>query len=137
VVVAGANPNPPGPYDWAAGLEPDLSGSILFRSDRRAVGGNDVTDFEMWLAIGVDDDRWRYDFGSGWFLEVAPGITAGFGRDGGADQWHGAFAPLNVNSVRVLVVREISLPRGPDGRLPAKLIRSPQEDAYYSKMRRT
>jgi hypothetical protein len=31
-------------------------------------------------------------------LRVEPGITAGFGRDGGADDWHGAFAPLNVSS---------------------------------------
>ena len=91
-----ANPDPAGPYDWTAGLEPDLSGTLAFRSARRLAAGSPVIDFEMWLAVGLDQDRWRFDLGGDWFIEVTPGITAGFGRDGGADQWHGAFAPFNV-----------------------------------------
>jgi hypothetical protein len=94
----GAAPSPADPYEWAAGLEPDLSGSLMFRSARRTAGGEDVTDFEIWLAIGLEADRWRYDLGDAWFIEVAPGITAGVGRDGGAGEWHGAFAPFNVNT---------------------------------------
>lgn len=89
-----ATPDPEGPYDWVSGLEPDLSGTLAFRSARRASGGKEVTDFEMWLALGLDADRWRYQLGDGWFIEIAPGITAGFGRDGAADRWHGAFAPF-------------------------------------------
>ena len=95
---ASANPVPADDYGWTSGLEPDLSASLIFRSDRRVSGGNEVTDFEMWVALGVDRDRWRYDLGSNWFIEIVPGISAGFGRDGVADQWNGAFAPLVANS---------------------------------------
>lgn len=93
---AAADPSPASSFDWVSELEPDLSATLAIRSDRRQVGNDDVTDFEMWVALGIDQDSWRYDVGSGWFVEVTPGITAGFARDGGADSWHGAFAPLNV-----------------------------------------
>jgi Family of unknown function (DUF6603) len=96
--AAPAGPNPADDYGWTSGLDPDLSASLIFRSDRRPSVGGEVTDFEMWVALGVDRDRWRYDLGSNWFVEIKPGITAGFGRDGVADQWNGAFAPLAQNS---------------------------------------
>jgi hypothetical protein len=96
--LAVGNRLPADDYGWTSGLEPDLSASLIFRSDRRLSGGDAVTDFEMWVGLGADRDRWRYDLVSNWFIEIAPGITAGFGRDGVADQWNGAFAPLNVNS---------------------------------------
>jgi hypothetical protein len=96
--TAAAGPTPADDYGWTSGLEPDLSASLMLRSDRRNAPGGEVTDFEMWVVLGVDSDRWRYDLGSNWFVEIVPGISAGFGRDGTADQWHGAFAPLAQNS---------------------------------------
>lgn len=90
------DPHPASSFDWSSGLEPDLSATLAFRSARRLSGAEEVTDFEAWIGLGVDADRWRYDLGSGWFVEIAPGITAGFARDGVADSWHGAFAPLDV-----------------------------------------
>ena len=97
-----AEPHPGSIYDLAADLLPDLSATLGIRSDRVAVAGGNRTLFEIWLALAVTQDRWQYDFGSGWFVRVEPGITAGFGYDG---EWHGAFRQFPLGGVT---------PPGPD-----------------------
>lgn len=89
--------------DLVADLEPNLSATIGIRGNRRLVGGQSQTDFELWLALAVDGDRWQYDLGKDWFVRVEPGISAGFGYDG---SWHGAFRPFSMAN--------LSKPLGPD-----------------------
>ena len=91
-----AERSPAGMFDLVADLDPNLSATIGFRSDRRVVGVDSRTDFEMWLALAVDGDRWQYDLGDAWFVRVEPGISAGFGYDG---EWHGAFRPFDLASL--------------------------------------
>jgi hypothetical protein len=83
-------------FDLVADLQPNLSATVGIRSNRRLVGADSVTDFELWLALAVDSDVWQYDFGKGWNLKVTPGIAAGFGHDG---SWHGAFRAFNMASL--------------------------------------
>lgn len=91
--------NPRDLYDWAADLQPDLSGTLAIRSQRLDLGGgNHRTVFEMWLAVAVEGDRWQYDFGDGWYLRVTPGLTGGFGYDG---SWHGAFRQFAIDQSKV------------------------------------
>ncbi|MFC5142933.1 DUF6603 domain-containing protein [Actinomycetospora rhizophila] len=90
---AAPSPRPAGIFDLVADLEPDLSATVAIRSQRRASGAGTVTDFEMWLALAVARDRWELDLGDGWYLRVEPGLTVGFGHDGG---WHGAFRQFLV-----------------------------------------
>jgi hypothetical protein len=109
ITVPVGDPTKPQPlpvsiYDLAADLLPDLSATLGIRSDRVALGpGSNQTLFEMWLALAATGDRWQYDFGSGWFLRVEPGINAGFGYDG---SWHGAFRQFPITNV--------THPPGPD-----------------------
>jgi hypothetical protein len=97
-----ATPVPRGIYDWRADLLPDLSATLAMRSRRVPLGGgNSRTEFEMWLAIALEQNEWRYHFtdgeghDTGWYLRVAPGISGGFGYDG---EWHGAFRQMLTNS---------------------------------------
>lgn len=86
-------------FDLASGLQPNFSVTVAFRGHRRRVAGERVTDFEAWLGLGLTDpndagaDGWSYDFGDHWILRVRPSVIAGFGYDGGAETWHGAFRP--------------------------------------------
>ena len=91
-------------FDLASGLAPQMSATLGIRSARRPVNGRTVTDFELWLALALDQDEWAYDFGSSWILRVTPGITAGFGHDDAG--WHGAFRPFAMEN--------LSKPLGPD-----------------------
>ncbi len=76
-------------YDLVADLEPQLSATLALRSNRRSMPSGSVTDFEMWLALAVQQDTWEHDFGDSWILRVTPGLSGGFGHtDTG---WHGAF----------------------------------------------
>ena len=93
-----AEPNPETLFNVQSGLEPDFSGTLAIRANRKNIGSRVVTDFEMWFALAVDQDRWQLDLGDDWHLRIEPGITSGFGRDGAADEWHGAFSPFNVES---------------------------------------
>src|SRR5262249_29527323 len=84
-----ATPVPRGIYDWRADLLPDLSATLAMRSRRVPLGGgNSRTEFEMWLAIALEQNEWRYHFtdgkgnDTGWYLRVAPRISGGFGYDG-------------------------------------------------------
>jgi hypothetical protein len=94
--------------DLVADLNPNLSATIGIRSNRRTVAGKGRTDFELWLGLVVDDDRWQYDLGSEWFVRVEPGISGGFGYDG---SWHGAFRPISA----------LNKPQGPDDPVVASL----------------
>jgi uncharacterized protein DUF6603 len=76
-------------YDLVADLDPQLSATIALRSDRRILMGRSVTDFEMWLVLALQQDKWEHDFGDHWVLRVTPGLSAGFGHSD--DGWHGAF----------------------------------------------
>ncbi|ONH60006.1 hypothetical protein CcI49_15005 [Frankia sp. CcI49] len=96
---ADPQPNPRDMFDWAADLTPDLSGTLAIRSQRHDLGGGKRrTVFEMWLALAAEEDRWQYDFGSGWYLRVEPGLTGGFGYDG---SWHGAFRQFALDPARL------------------------------------
>jgi hypothetical protein len=102
---------PHGLFDLVADLEPNLSATIGIRSQRRPLGGGkNRTDFELWLALAVDSDSWKYDLGSSWFVKVEPGISAGFGFDG---DWHGAFRAFSMAS--------LSHPLGPNDPVVASL----------------
>lgn len=97
-----AAPAPRTIYDWRADLLPDLSATLAMRSRRVSLGGGqNRTEFEMWLAIGLEKNDWRYSFkdgagrDSGWFIKVQPGISGGFGYDG---SWHGAFRQMLTNT---------------------------------------
>ncbi|MFC7529257.1 DUF6603 domain-containing protein [Actinoplanes sp. GCM10030250] len=91
-----ARPQPvPGDvFDWVADLMPDLSATLAIRSQR--LPGRTV--FEMWLAVAVEGDRWQYDIGDDWYLRVEPGLTGGFGYDGG---WHGAFRQFALDPAKL------------------------------------
>src|SRR5256714_3234028 len=103
---------PAGLFDLVADLEPDLSATVGIRSQRHAVTPTtNRTDFELWLALVVDSDRWQYDLGSSWFVRVEPGISAGFGHVGSS--WHGAFRPFSMGS--------LAHPLGPDDPVVASL----------------
>lgn len=91
-------------FDLVADMTPQFSATLGIRSARRVVAGRSVTDFEMWLALAIDQDEWDYDVGQSWILRVTPGITAGFGHD--ADGWHGAFRPFAMDN--------LAQPLGPD-----------------------
>ena len=97
-----AAPVPSGIFDLVADLLPDLTGTLGIRSQRRTIVAGRVTDFEMWLALAVRNDRWQLDLGDDWFVRVEPGINVGVGYDG---SWHGAFRQF------VLVGQD---PPGPD-----------------------
>ncbi|MDQ1495855.1 MAG: hypothetical protein QOG69_2338 [Actinomycetota bacterium] len=99
---ASATPMPRGLYDWHADLLPDITATLAMRSGRESLGGgNNRTTFEMWLAIALEANEWRYSFtdsdgvDTGWFLKVEPGISGGFGYDG---SWHGAFRQMLTNT---------------------------------------
>ncbi len=100
-------------------MTPQLSATLGIRSARRVVAGRSVTDFEMWLALALDQDKWEYDFGQSWILRVVPGITAGFGHD--PDGWHGAFRPFAMGS--------LSQPLGPDDPVVVTFSRELPEEA--------
>jgi hypothetical protein len=110
---------PRGLFDLVADLEPDLSATLGIRSQRRAAGGGqNQTDFELWLAVAVTGDRWQLDLGDGWFLRVEPGINVGFGYDG---DWHGAFRQFPITGV--------TDPPGPDDPVTATLGRELPDSA--------
>ena len=113
-----AQRSPAGMFDLVADLAPNLSATIGIRSDRRVVNGDGRTDFELWLALAVDGDRWQYDLGDEWFVRVEPGISAGFGYDG---EWHGAFRPF--------ALANLAHPPGPDDPVVATLGREPAAGA--------
>src|SRR2546423_1849294 len=103
---------PAGLFDLVADLEPDLSATVGIRSQRHAVPPPTTrTDFELWLALVVDSDRWQYDLGSSWFVRVEPGISAGYGHVGSS--WHGAFRAFSMGS--------LAHPLGPDDPVVASL----------------
>ena len=106
-------------FDLASGLAPQMSATLGIRSARRPVGGRTVTDFELWLALALDQDEWAYDFGSSWILRVTPGITAGFGHDDTG--WHGAFRPFAMEN--------LSKPLGPDDPVVVTFSRELPEEA--------
>jgi hypothetical protein len=89
---------PANKYELMADMEPNLSPGIYLRSNRRAVAGGTATDFELWVALGIDDDRWEWEPWETWVLAMEPGIVAGFGKDGADDEWYGAFSPFGVQS---------------------------------------
>ena len=97
-----ATPVPRNIYDWRADLLPDLSATLAMRSRRVPLGGGkNRTEFELWLALALEQNEWRYAFTdadgneNGWFLKVDPGISGGFGYDG---DWHGAFRQMLTNT---------------------------------------
>ena len=90
---------PANKYELMADMEPNLSPGIYLRSNRRTLAsGGTATDFELWLSLGIDDDRWEWEPWETWVMVVEPGIIAGFGKDGVQDKWHGAFSPFGVQS---------------------------------------
>jgi hypothetical protein len=92
-------PNPRSIFDWVSGIQPDFAATLAGRATRVAVGGAHRTDFEVWLAFGIEGDEWELGLGNNWLLRVAPGATAGFGRVNGS--WRGAFRQFLVDSSRV------------------------------------
>ena len=82
------SPTPGSLLDLVSGIRPDFAATIAGRANR--VGGaNPKTDFEFWLALSIDEDRWKYELGNGWVIEVEPGLSFGFGRVAG--DWQIAF----------------------------------------------
>jgi Family of unknown function (DUF6603) len=92
-------PVPRSLFDWASGVQPDFPATVAGRTSRVAAGAGHRTDFEVWIAFGVEGDEWELDLGDAWILRVAPGVTVGFGRVEGA--WHGAFRQFLVDASRV------------------------------------
>jgi hypothetical protein len=92
-------PNPRSVFDWVSGIQPDLGVTAAGRATRVAAGAGHRTDFELWLAIGIEGDLWELDLGNDWILKVEPGVTGGFGKVGGT--WHGGFRQFLVDSSRL------------------------------------
>jgi hypothetical protein len=79
--------------DLRGGFDPELAISLLIRSQRRAVGGRTVTDFEMWLQPSVDAERHELRTSAGFITTLEPGVRAGVGYDGGAGTWNALVEP--------------------------------------------
>lgn len=90
---ASANPDPASLYDLVPGISPDLAATIAGMATRIVAGGQRRTNFEVWLVVSVDRDRWEKDIGDGWTIRAEPGVSAGFGRVDG--NWHAAFRSLS------------------------------------------
>ena len=93
------DPQPASLLDMTSGLAHDLSATIATRSDRTDTAGGPRTDLEVWIFLAIDRDELIWEFGNGWQLRLAPGISAGFGYVGGS--WHGAFRPAFAGSPHV------------------------------------
>jgi hypothetical protein len=90
---------PANKYDLVADMHPNLSPGVYIRSKRHALaGGGIATDFELWVALGLDTDRWEWEPWKNWVLAVEPGAIVGFGKDGLQNQWHGAFSPFGIEN---------------------------------------
>ena len=92
-------PHPRGIFDWVSGIQPDFGVTAAGRTTRVPDGAGRRTDFELWLALGIEGDLWELDLGNDWILRVEPGVTGGFGRVGGS--WHGAFRQFLVDAGRL------------------------------------
>jgi len=92
-------PNPESKFDWVSGIQPDFGATLAGRASRAPNGASHRTDFEVWLALGIEDDEWVLDLGSDWFVRVKPGAAFGFGRVDG--DWHAAFRQFLVDASRL------------------------------------
>ena len=96
----GGNPPrlPASRFDYQADVEPNLSPGLYLRSKRHPAG----TDFEAWLALGIDRDEWSWETWKTWFLTVKPGLVVGFGKDATTGEWHGAFSAFTPGNPLLL-----------------------------------
>ncbi len=78
--------------ELAGGFSPEVAMSLLFRSQRRADGAGNVTDFEMWVYPSVDAPSFVRPIGDA-FVRVEPCVPLGLGYDGSAGTWNAAIAP--------------------------------------------
>ena len=97
-VKPAAQRTPQSKFDIVSDITPDLSATLAFRSNRRTVSNKTVSGFELWAALGLDDDKWDIPLGDNWLVRIAPGIGFGFGYDG---DWHGAFRPVVTGSAEL------------------------------------
>lgn len=89
------HPNPDTIYDLVSRIQPDFAVTLAGMSDRVSTGGGNFrTDFEFWLALALNKDKWKLDFGNDWLMEVTPGVSFGFGRHGG--NWDAAFRAFST-----------------------------------------
>ena len=95
--------------DLRGGFDPELALSILFRSQRRPLGGRTVTDFEAWVQPSVDAERYEVRTSGDYIARVAPGVPLGLGYDGSNGTWNAAIAPGDgspANEATISIARE-------------------------------